>query len=200
MKKSILIISLLFCCLQSYSQQMGSFKDPRDGKSYKTVKIGKQTWFAENLAYKAKKGCWSYDNKISNVSIYGYLYSWETAKNVCPPGWYLPSDNQWDTLVNYLGGENVAGGKMKAISGWKSPIIDANNASSFNALPAGYRTESDYDKHGYYQYSGTTALFWSGSKDDYDNAWGRYLYFNNSAIGRGNDPTDEGYSVRCIKE
>ena len=76
------------------------FTDSRDKHVYKWVKIGTQTWMAENLAYKADRGCWAYNNKKSNVKTYGYLYNWETAKKVCPSGWHLPTDTEWTTMIN----------------------------------------------------------------------------------------------------
>lgn len=77
-----------------------TFIDRRDGHTYRIVEIGNQTWFAENLAYKATSGCWSYDKKHRYVSSeYGYFYDWETAKIVSPSGWHLPSDDEWTQLI-----------------------------------------------------------------------------------------------------
>ena len=82
--------------------------DSRDGKEYKTVKIGEQVWMAENLAYKPSSGnYWAYDNDYTNVVKYGYLYDLEIAKEVCPTGWHLPSDNEWSVLIEYLGGGDI---------------------------------------------------------------------------------------------
>ena len=94
--------------------QSSSFVDSRDGKEYKTIKIGEQVWMAENLAYKPYSGkYWAYDNDNSNLEKFGYLYDWETACNVCPNGWHLPNDNEWIELTEYLGGKEVAGTMMK---------------------------------------------------------------------------------------
>ena len=84
---------------------------------------------AENLAYKASSGCWAYNNDQNNVAKYGYLYNWETAKVVCPAGWHLPTNDEWTTLENYLGGEAVAGNKLKSATGW-----DGTNESGFSAF------------------------------------------------------------------
>ena len=121
--------------VEKKDKKASQLTDKRDGKTYKTVKIGTQEWMAENLAYKPSSGnYWAYDDDNSNVAKYGYLYDWETAKKVCPSGWHLPSDEEWTTLTDYLGGEDVAGTKMKSTSGWKE---DGNgtNESGFSALP-----------------------------------------------------------------
>jgi uncharacterized protein (TIGR02145 family) len=93
---------ILIISMNTAAQVTGNFTDPRDGKTYKTVEIGTQTWMAENLAYKVEKGCWAYDNNQSNVKTYGYLYDWKIAKEVCPSGWHLPSDSEWTILSDYL--------------------------------------------------------------------------------------------------
>jgi uncharacterized protein (TIGR02145 family) len=197
MKRIILILSIAFCYLTSFSQQSDSFKDPRDGKTYKTVKIGTQWWFAENLAYKASIGCWAYNNDVNKVLKYGYLYDWETSKIVCPADWHLPSDSECIQLRNYLGGENIAGGKLKAKTDW---TYDANgnatNESGFNALPAGYRD-------GYRDRScfglGMSTAFWSSTPAGTDYAWQFYLFYDHGEMRRTDDSPTYGYSVRCIK-
>ncbi|WP_157966005.1 fibrobacter succinogenes major paralogous domain-containing protein [Cognataquiflexum aquatile] len=115
-----------------------TFTDPRDGQVYKIVKIGDQTWFAENLNYDAE-GSWCYDNDPENCEIYGRLYTWEAGLTACPEGWHLPSEDEWGKLVDFLGGYEIAGGKMKSISGWEEPNIGATNESGFSALPGGGR-------------------------------------------------------------
>lgn len=104
MKKSLLILALLICSLTNYAQQTGTFKDPRDGKEYRTVKIGNQTWFAENLAYKPGRGnYWAYKNDKKNIYKYGYLYDGETALKICPSGWRLPNEKDIHYLVDSFG-------------------------------------------------------------------------------------------------
>jgi len=113
----------------------GMFTDPRDGKAYKTVKIGDQTWMAENLNYDAE-GSECYDNDTANSEKYGRLYDWETAVAACPDGWRLPTNEEWQKLVDFAGGDGVAGGKLKAESGW-AYSDNGTDDYGFSALPGG---------------------------------------------------------------
>ncbi|MDR0517378.1 MAG: hypothetical protein LBH25_10090 [Fibromonadaceae bacterium] len=119
----------------------GSFIDPRDGKTYKTIKIGSQTWMAENLKYEAES------SKSINSEKYGLLYNWDTAMKACPEGWHLPSDAEWNKLINFSGGKEVAGKKLKAISGWSDQYYKSGEWAGsgngtdnygFSARPGGY--------------------------------------------------------------
>ena len=110
----LLISVVMIMAINTSAQETGSYTDARDGKVYKTVTIGKQTWMAENLAFKAATGCWAYNNNETNVKMYGYLYDWETANNVAPAGWHLASDKEWNKLTDFLGGMFDSGEKLKA--------------------------------------------------------------------------------------
>lgn len=210
MKSTALFLGFAFCAIIIYGQQTGSFNDPRDRKVYKTVKIGNQIWFAENLAYKNSTGCWAYNDNVKNVSTFGYLYDWKTAKNVCPSGWHLPSDVEWKKLTDFLGGEvevemnlkNVkgasnAGGKMKerGTAHWASPNAGAINSSGFTALPGSCRYPS-----GSFYIAGTDACFWTASEKNNRNAWGRFLYSKYGFVNRYADIKESGFSVRCVKD
>lgn len=124
----------------SLFNQTGTYLDKRDGKTYKTIKIGDQLWLAENLNLLTPNGSYCYDNDPLNCSKFGRLYNWENAKNVCPTydGWQLPTDKDWNALIDYLGGQKNAEPKLKSKSGWNQPNGSNNNESGFSGLPSGY--------------------------------------------------------------
>ena len=128
-----LFIAIAILSLNSCVQQKNEFTDVRDGKVYKTVKIGNQTWMAENLNY-VTANSWEFDNSSTNGDVYGRLYTWEAALTACPSGWHLPSDAEWTILTDDLGGESVANEKMKSTSRWDYNG-NGTNSSGFNALP-----------------------------------------------------------------
>jgi uncharacterized protein (TIGR02145 family) len=172
-------------------------EDPRDGKKYDIIQIGKQIWMAENLTFKSKSGCWAYDNNSTNAQTFGYLYEWEEAKKVCPVGWHLPSDAEWTQLINSLGGMAVAGNKLKAvgISHWKSPNKVATNESGFTALPGGFRS---YD--GVFSTIGTLGLWWSATEIDASLSWYLQLSYTDGSVYRTSGHKKGCFSVRCIKD
>jgi len=173
----------------------GTFTDNRDGHIYKWVQIGTQVWMAENLAYKASSGCWAYGNDQSNVVKYGYLYNWQTAQNVCPTGWHLPSNAEWTILTDYLG-DSVASGKMKATSGWwgnQNQVV--NNISGFNALSSGFRSLESTFLH-----VNSGCYWWSSTQNDATSAYSRYLHYNCTGVHRDYRDKQECFSVRCVKD
>ena len=206
MKMKILIITIgcILNMMAVTAQQPGTFRDTRDGKVYKTVVIGKQTWMAENLAYKAGAGCWSYpedddfeeESIFSNIKIFGYLYSWETAKKVCPAGWHLPTNEEWAILIKTLEGEKEAGYKMKSATGWKDNG-NGSNESGFNALGGG----NVYPQSGYenFYYIFKFGNWWSASLENDLSRCFRVLYNSNNIFGMYEGP-ENGVSVRCIKD
>ena len=142
-----------------------------------------------------------YDSDIANVAVYGRLYNWYAVDNgggIAPEGWHVPSDAEWQTLVDYLGGDAIAGGKMKetGTTHWNTPNTGASNESGFTALPGGHRSSLFFNM-------GYIARFWSFTEGDYYlSAWSRGLGYNNPAVTR--DIYDSGkscgFSVRCIKD
>lgn len=178
------------------TKTFGSFTDSRDSKTYKTIKIGTQIWMMENLAYKAAEGCTAYNNDKNKVKVYGYLYTWKAALNACPAGWHLPSDDEWTTLTSYLGGEDVAGSKLRPTTGWmnieSTYAIVASKSNGFTALPGGYFGRGSFYGVGVYGY------WWSASGNGGD-ALGRYLNYNEARVYRSTDNKAYGFSVRCVK-
>ncbi len=171
--------------------------DERDGKQYKVVKIGIQWWMAENLNYATSRGSWCYGDNRANCDKYGRLYDWRTAVTACPPGWHLPSDHEWSRLIQYLGGEKVAGGKLKEAGTmhWKSPNTGATNSSGFSALPGGYRLPN-----GSFYHIGVYGFWWSSTETSSTTAWNRSLYYRNGNVDRKHGYKTRGVSLRCVRD
>lgn len=171
---SVFILSACWSDKKSVQiKEVGSFTDTRDGKIYKTIKIGVQWIMAENLAYKPEQGIfWSCNNDSSNVNKYGYLYDWETAKKVAPEGWHLPTASDWKTLRKSLGGKRdvykYLGGTMEKV--YKQMVV---GGCGFNALMAGIRTDD-----GRFILLGTRTDFWSSTK----SKPGQYFYILDAKI------------------
>ena len=194
-----------------------AIQDSRDSQIYQYKTIGTQVWMTENLAYlpsvvgPATESVtdpyyyvYGYDGTVvddakatSNYTIYGVLYNWTAALSACPPDWHLPSDAEWTTLTDYLGGESVAGGKMKeaGIAHWWSPNTGATNESGFTALPGGCRY---YD--GAFTNFRTTGYWWSSTQYIDGSAGNRNLSYANSSVGKPYGYLDYGFSVRCLQD
>jgi uncharacterized protein (TIGR02145 family) len=176
-----------------------------DGNNYNTVQLGFQVWMNENLKTTrysdGASAAWKYyNNDESNNTIYGKLYDGWTAldpRGICPTGWHVPSDSEWTTLTTYLGGGNVAGGKMKSmgLAYWSSPNTAATNESGFSALPGGFHNHIVA-----FNYFGTQAYFWSSSGLVANSAWFRVLDYNTGNIYRNGDNNGYGLSIRCLKD
>jgi len=190
-----------------------------DGNVYHTVTIGTQVWMVENLKvthYRngdpiehvtdqyggtPKTGDYfDYENDGTKANTYGRLYNWYAIAEspvITPEGWHVPSDAEWTTLIDYLGGESIAGGKLKesGITHWKTPNTGATNETGFTALPVGYR-----DQYGIFAFLGDHGSFWSTSESDANTAWFRFLSYNDSKVVRGSDKKTIGFAVRCIKD
>jgi uncharacterized protein (TIGR02145 family) len=185
------------------------------GETYQTIVIGAQTWMARNLNYDAE-GSKCYNNDPANCNKYGRLYDWATAmaidtscnaktiancgatvstkhRGVCPSGWHLPSDAEWTTLTDYVGGETTAGTKLKARSGWNSG--NGTDDYGFAALPGG-----DGDSDGYFDYVGYYGTWWSATGMGSLNAYYRDMGFLDEDVYRDNYYKDNLFSVRCVKD
>jgi uncharacterized protein (TIGR02145 family) len=191
-----------------------------DGNIYNTILIGTQVWMVENLnTTKYRNGvnipnitdnlAWDnlnsgaycdYNNDPSNSNNYGRLYNWFAVvdtRNICPTGWHVPTDADWTTLVNYLGGSSVAGSKLKEIGSthWNAYNTGATNSSGFTALPGGYR---NYD--GLFNSINNLGYWWSTTKNQYDLVWARSMSGSQSSVSRYDYIDRNGHSVRCIKD
>lgn len=191
-----------------------------DGNTYKTVYIGKQQWMAENLKTTVyangekipnvldnaqwnslSTGAWAhYNNDKQYENSYGKLYNWYTVadpRNVCPTGWHVPSEMEWKVLTDYLGGENVAGGKMKEVgtTNWIIPNTEASNLTLFNGRPGGSR-----NPEGVFSDLGIYGSFWKLDQIESSEVMSKYLSNTSPKIFIGSGPKNYGISVRCLKD
>lgn len=195
MHQTILYISILLTVLLSACSE--SFTDPRDGQSYDIVKIGSQTWMAENLNYETETSACPEGDK-RNCSKYGRLYTWEVAKRICPDGWRLPDSADFEQLISAAGGAEAAGYALKSNSGW----FKKGNGSDdygFNALPAGYRLAGNDATGGKFDGIGGYAHLWSATETPDGLAHYLLLDFSSKAAKISAFGKDESRSVRCVK-
>lgn len=201
--------------------ETGTFTDPRDNETYKTVKIGDQWWMAENLrATKFNDGmdiplvtdntawlnsttpayCWYNNNFDTYGTIYGALYNWYAVNTgkLAPQGWHVPTDEEWSTLITYLGGSSLAGGKLKenGTSHWNSPNTGATNETGFTALPGGLRAVYN----GGFAQVPRIGFWWSTMELDSIFAWNYFMSYYDSRIIRNRIEKGDGLSVRCIRD
>jgi len=218
---SILAITFLASCKKDDIPQ-NPVRDI-EGNVYKTVTIGKQVWMAENLkTTKYNNGttipnvtnatAWSelytgalcnYNNTTNadTINTYGRLYNWYAVNTgkLCPTGWHVPTDAEWTTLINYLGGENIAGGKLKEISitHWSGPNTGATNETGFTALPGGYRSNFSDD----FNHIGYGGYWWSATTEySTDFVWCREIFYYYNTVDRYYQNKKYGFSVRCLKD
>lgn len=196
----------------------GSMTDA-DGNTYSTVVIGTQVWMASNLkTTKYNDGsviplvtdnttwwktynpgyCWYNNDAATNKNIYGALYNWYavSTNRLCPTGWHVPSESEWHILTTYLGGEIVAGSKLKetGTSHWSNFNTDATNITGFTALPGGLR-----ENEGAFQLIGDWGVWWATDPYNYKAAC-RFMYLENGNVDPGWSLKERGYSVRCLRD
>lgn len=208
-----MIFIVSFMSQRTCAQETSSFTDERDGKVYKTVKIGDQIWMAENLAYDAGKGCY-----IKNDDIY---YKWETAKAACPDGWYLPTNDEWEQLLEYINDQkgpytkfikfkrdgqwNDISKHLKTTSNWVLSGKDYGGTDDygFSAIPYGC-----YDTNiiiygevtsGFINY-GVSCVWWTATEDGHNLALKKSLYYSRNTVETSGDYIGKGFNVRCVKD
>jgi uncharacterized protein (TIGR02145 family) len=219
---SVLFISLATSCKKD-NDDTETVTDI-DGNVYNTVTIGTQVWLKENLkttkyrngdaigttnpptldysSESTPKYQWACDGNESNVSVYGRLYTGYAvtdSRGLCPTGWHVATRDEWITLIDFVGGEMVAGGilKEKGTSHWNAPNTDAIDKYGFTAVPAGWR---DYD--GEFGDKGKYALWWTSSQfESYpNNLWYVQMKDNSAGAPWSQATKNWGSSVRCIKD
>jgi uncharacterized protein (TIGR02145 family) len=170
------------------------FVDNRDGKTYRMVKIGDQTWMAQNLNYAGGNNSWCYEDDSKNCDKYGRLYDWNTAKSVCPEGWHLPTIGAIDSLINHAGEyhpDNDVEKGLKSAEGWNSPEENGDDYWHFSVIPGG-----GWDSKFEYQGEGTAAYFWSNTEEE-SQVWIWSIGY--AAELKWKDNKDSRLSVRCQK-
>jgi uncharacterized protein (TIGR02145 family) len=191
----------------------------QEGNIYKTVKIGNQTWMAENLKttkyndgsqiplvtdknawiiLSAPAYCW-YDNDTSYKNLYGALYNRYAVNTgkLCPAGWHVSTDAEWTELVEFLGGKDNAASKLKepGITHWTGPDSGATNESGFTALPGGTRYTN-----GIFFTQKDIGYWWTFTSETVLNGWYRSMYYSNSTVDKNFHDSTDGFSVRCVKD
>ncbi|MDT8394486.1 MAG: fibrobacter succinogenes major paralogous domain-containing protein [Bacteroidales bacterium] len=231
MKRTSLILSIVTLILFSIILINSSCKkDEKEnstssftykGQTYNTVLIGSQVWMKENLNY-ATGNSWCYDEDPANCASYGRLYDWATIMNgeassnsvpsgvqgICPPGWHVPSDEEWKILEGTVDSQYGVGDpewndtvlrgfdvgkRLKSVLGW--PENTGTDAYGFSALPGG-----DRNGFGNFYSIGRYADFWSSTEHNYYYAWARSLYYNNDEASRYDNYKAYGFSLRCVKD
>jgi uncharacterized protein (TIGR02145 family) len=209
--KYFVLCIVFFCFILSCK------KTDQNGFEISTIKLGDQTWMSANLsvdkfnngdmikeiktkdewrdAIKSKTPAWCYyDNNVENGKKYGKIYNWyaiSDPRGLAPDGWHIPNNEDWLKLVNFLDGIEVAGTKMKSMSGWKNQG-NGSNESGFNGLPGGYRfSNGSFNKLEKYIY------WWSSTDSSNEKYWNIYLRYNSGELGM-KEMGDCGY-VRCVK-
>jgi len=212
------VFSLVIGCGNNPTQPAPGLVDI-DGNVYHTVKIGTQVWMAENLKttkfndgtviplvtdsiawsnLKTPGYCW-YDDSDSYKATYGALYNWYAVNTgkLAPTGWHVPTDSEWTVLTTFLGGTNVAGGKLKdtGTAYWDSPNTGATDEYGFTALPGGCRIFT-----GPFYYAGSLCYWWSATAHDATSAQDRALVSDNTYVGVYFNDYQYGLSVRCVRD
>lgn len=199
-----------------------------EGNSYKTIEIGTQTWMAENLrtsllndstsilanfshittvitdtgTFNISSSGYSWYNNVNDTTKnhYGLLYSFYTVESerLCPNGWHVPTTDDWNILINFLGTNKTVGGKLKeaGFNHWKYPNKDATNETGFNAFPGGRRigSRSRFDD------AGTFGYWWTGTSENILSSYAIIMCYDNPSIFKDISPKKDALSVRCIKD
>lgn len=226
MKKTALVALLVLATFVSAKPDYGSFVDGRDGKVYRTVKIGGQTWMAENLNHKYKVngsvyGNWCYNDSAKHCVEYGRFYTWAAAmdsattgcgygavckvrdkeRGVCPSGWHIPSSSEWETLFEAVGGGDVAGGVLKSSGDWND-LLDPDLKVRGGRDSCGFSALPSGHGTGDGQFSakGSFAVFWSSYSYDMSAARVAVMFYNGDNVKLLRSDKRHATPVRCVKD
>jgi uncharacterized protein (TIGR02145 family) len=224
-KKCGQLVVLLTALAVTHSRSAAQGVTDADGNVYDSLAVGSQVWLKQNLrtthynngdpiphvtgnaawaATRAPAYCWYNDDSTAYAPVYGALYNWYAVdpasnghRDPCPPGWHVPSTAEWSALTTFLGGESVAGGKLKeaGTAHWSAPNTGATNESGFTGLPGGYRGYVD----GSFKFVGTFAHWWSTTEGDSSLAWGRGLFYLDASMDNSTSVKRNGFCLRCVK-
>jgi len=217
------LLMLTSNCKEDYNNTLITINIDNDTSiNIGSVTIGTQVWMTKNLktrryrngdkigttipailditAEPAPKYQWAYDVNELNVDTYGRLYTWYAItdiRGVCPRGWHVPADEEWNTLITYLDGKLYAGGNLKetGTTHWTTPNSGATNETDFTALPGGYRFY-----YGRLSDIGFSGFWWSSSESSDSSAYGRGMSSYNSQVPRLDFNKSDGLSVRCLRD
>lgn len=187
-----------------------------DGNAYRTVKIGNQTWMAENLNVGSmipgkrdqvnnniiEKYC--YDDQLSNCALYGGLYQWNEMlkyeikpgiRGICPKGWHLPTDNEWKILEMAVGMSKSEADDIEYRGSTEATELKIGGSTGFDAIKGGGR-----DTDGSFIYLGFHGYYWTSSENILTHAWGRYFVNGFPQVYRSRDNRKHGFSIRCVKD
>ena len=195
----IAILILVLTSLPSvitFGQVKGTMTDIRDGHIYRWAIWEKKAWMLGNLNFKTADGSWVYNNDSTKEAAYGRLYTWTAAQKACPKGWHLPSVDEWTALITFLGGEDVAGGKLQDADSIPKDLLNVKpgEPDNFCSLLAGVR-----HTNGSYTGIGLWGSYWSSSKGKTE-VINNYLFVRHTkSVAKSTNDKNSAFSVKCVR-
>ncbi|MCL2220127.1 MAG: fibrobacter succinogenes major paralogous domain-containing protein [Chitinispirillia bacterium] len=222
------VVAVVLLSVSAVNAQKGSFTDPRDGKKYRTVRIGNLTWMAQNLNFKTGNS-WCYEDNESNCQKYGRLYDWNTAMSACPAGWRLPGNAEWNDLTKSAGGQREkdidgsyywsgAGKKLKSKTGWSDFSCDKElkevlNRSGEDCVLGKMSSGNGTDNFGFsalpgglrltdgsFHGAGGIGLWWSATEYGSGYAYLRNMYSDVGYVFENYYVKGYGFSALCVQD
>jgi len=166
------------------AQTTGTLTDSRDGQVYKTITLNGKSWMAQNLNYATDKGSCCYNDQKDFCYKYGKLYTWTQTDIACPVDWHVPTGGEWQSLIDYFGGDESAGTKLLK-----------GGSSGFNASLGG-----DRGKSGSFENIGAGGYYWSSTPASDNEVYCRNFYSGGAKVIRFENIRESSFSVRCVKD